>query len=455
MSTDPTPPMQSESPSGYWPQWDRPTRIMVTVFLSIAVIYAITLLAPVIQMLMIAFVFAFVLFPLIKMIAVRSPLPYSASVALVYFGVLVVMGFLLISIIPAVTRGADSLIRSGQTTYEEFRVRLAQYTPEEGHVNVAGIDLDLNPFILPIRDFVVGTGDPEADLQTQGDDDTPAEVSDPATAFNLQQVLNNVLNVAGTITGTLTSAITSAAGFVTTILLALFVSFLYLLDLPHNQAAMVKWVPPAYHREMALLLSKIERLWNGFFRGQVIIGIIIGLLTWLQLSLMGIPGAVVLALFAAVVSLIPTLGGFIALIPLSIVPLLEGSTVFTEMPNWLVAVLVVVINLMISQIIWTAIAPKILGDILELPVPVIIVGVFIGAALGGILGAFLVAPIMGTIRVLLVYLLNKLAQRDPFPGEQPLIPLGKTVFTETRVMRIRRTRALIPPEDMELKSTGN
>jgi predicted PurR-regulated permease PerM len=105
------------------------------------------------------------------------------------------------------------------------------------------------------------------------------------------------------------------------------------------------------------------------------------------------------------------------------VPLLQGSTVFVDMPNGLFALLVVIVNLLISQVIWNVVAPKILGDALDLPLPVIIVGVFIGAALGGVLGAFLVAPIVSTLRVLVFYTIRKIAQEDPFPGLVPQAPL--------------------------------
>jgi predicted PurR-regulated permease PerM len=143
---------------------------------------------------------------------------------------------------------------------------------------------------------------------------------------------------------------------------------------------------------------------------------------------MGVPGAEILAVFTGFISLIPTLGGFVALIPLSIVPLLQGSLVFTEMSSVIFTLLVVGINLVISQVVWNVVAPMILGDILDLPVPVIIVGVFIGAAVGGILGAFLVAPIMSSLRLIAFYLLSKIYAHDPYPGQQPQVALGEGFF---------------------------
>jgi predicted PurR-regulated permease PerM len=159
-------------------------------------------------------------------------------------------------------------------------------------------------------------------------------------------------------------------------------------------------------------------VWQGFFRGQLTLCLIIGAITYLQLVLMGIPSAFIVAVLVALVSLIPTIGGIIALIPLAIAPLLQGSTVFTEMNALTLTLLVVGINFVISQIIWNVVAPKIMGDAVSLPLPLIFIGIIIGAALGGVLGAFLIVPILGTIRVVVEYLVAKITRKDPYPGEE-------------------------------------
>jgi predicted PurR-regulated permease PerM len=78
----------------------------------------------------------------------------------------------------------------------------------------------------------------------------------------------------------------------------------------------------------------------------------------------------------------------------------------------------------IVEIIWNVVAPKLLGDAVDLSLPIVIIGVFIGSASFGILGAFLIVPIMGTVRVILHYLLRKIGQQDPFPGQEPSGSLG-------------------------------
>jgi len=177
--------------------------------------------------------------------------------------------------------------------------------------------------------------------------------------------------------------------------------------------------------------------WQAAYRGLLTYELLDGLSAAQRMMRIVLPAALpeiltgcrtglVLALITAIVSLIPTIGGFVALVPLALVPLLQGSSVFPTMPSTTLAVLVVGVNLIISQVIWNVVAPKILGDAVALPLPIIIVGVFVGAALGGFLGAFLIVPLLGTLRVIVIYLIKKIVQEDPFPGEAapPVVDLA-------------------------------
>ena len=87
------------------------------------------------------------------------------------------------------------------------------------------------------------------------------------------------------------------------------------------------------------------------------------------------------------------------------------------MPHIFVALLVVLGNIIISQIVWNILSPKILGDALKLPTAVVICAVFVGAALGGLMGAFLIASLASSTRIVVSYLLNKIGGRDPFPDQ--------------------------------------
>ncbi|NPV68245.1 MAG: AI-2E family transporter [Anaerolineae bacterium] len=419
-----TPPAANPDPpaAGYVvPQWDRTTRLVVVIFLIIAAVYALTLIAPVMQLVIFSLLIAFLIHGPARALTRRLPISWPLAIVLLYILlILAILGSLLV-VIPPVVSGVNTLVLEGVDAYENLKDTLRNYTPEMGVIDILGFRVDINSIAVPLRQFILGSELAAGPAEETAPAD--AETVDAVTGETLlepisfDQLLDGISSVAGQVTGTVTSAITTVTGFFGALLLALFVSFLILLDWPRTREAAINWVAPGYRREFRLLAREIARVWNGFFRGQVTIGAIIGLVTWLQLMLMGIEGAEILALFTALISLIPTLGGFISLVPLSLVPLLRGSTVFVDMPYGLVALLVIGVNMVLTQVIWNVAAPLILGDALDLPLPVIIIGVLIGAAVGGVLGAFLVAPFMSTIRVIVDYLLHKIRAEDPFPPE--------------------------------------
>ncbi len=464
----------------YQPQWDTWTRRVVVVLLILAGLFVVSMLGPVIQTLATAFLIAFVMFAPSRALARHTPVPYGLAVVLLYLLLILIILFLILVIIPSFVSGVDSLINVIERAYTDFTRTLQNYQPEQGIVYILGVGVDFNVLIEPVRSFLLGeplepvlfvdpalqaaagiitpgvtatpdaaaiaAGIPAAGIPAAGTSTaTPAAPSatpqpgalagpaaTPSTtpaataeagetpsilqAADLREILSSLFNVAGTVTGTLTSAISSVTGLFITLILSLFISFLVLLDLPDAQDAFMRHVPPIYHREYALLIARVVRVWNGFFRGLVLIGFIIGVMTWFQLSIMGVAGAEILAVVTGLVSLIPTVGGMIALVPLGLVPLIQGSSVFVNLNYGVFALLVVGISLVINQVMWSVVAPKILGDALDLPLAVIIIGVFIGTAARGVLAN----------------VLDKLGGHDPFPGEEVPEALTEGLFTYVR-----------------------
>ncbi|MBL8133854.1 MAG: AI-2E family transporter [Anaerolineae bacterium] len=449
MSTEPLLGLNQPSPPQYQPQWSLWVRQLLLILLILGTVWLMTLIAPVLPMLTIAFLLAFVMFLPSRTIARNTPIPYALAVILLYMLLITVLIIGMLVIIPTLVSGANSVLNTLEQGYVAFTENLANYDPDDAVIEVFGTRLVFSDIIVAAQSLLVPVLPPEdttaAEGTTpQGGDGTGTETPSDAAGADSQtgttrdtlqlpqgelgNLINQFLSVFGSVTQTVTSAIGSVTGFVASLLLAMFISFLVLLDIPNTQRALAARIPVSYQREVALLTRRMMRVWNGFFRGQVLIGVMVGTLTWVQLSVMGIGSAIILAVFTGVISLIPTIGSIIALIPLGLVPLIQGSTVFPAMPYAVLALFVVAVNLLINQIIWNVIAPKILGDALDLPLPLIIVGVFIGAAAGGVLGAFLVAPIMASLRVGVTYLWHKINMEDPFPGEDAPFDWGESMF---------------------------
>jgi predicted PurR-regulated permease PerM len=399
-----TPPLNPNPPNvieGYQPEWSPWLRQFMTICLVIATVFGLTLLTPVLQILITTFLLAFLMYVPARMLAYQTPLRFGGAVVVCYLVLIAVIILAVVILIPNVIDFLNSIVTSLPQLQERATTILQDLKPEQLIIPV--INLDLNPLIEPVRNFVLGTGTnvPSAP--------TPVTQALSETAFDIGAVVRITTNTLGSLVGTI-------GNFFSTSFLAIFLSLLVLLDLPNYQARLFESVPYAYQREARILLQRVGNVWRGFFRGQVTLGVIIGVLTAIQLTLMGVRQPVIIALIVAIISLIPSIGGFISLIPLAIVPLLFGSSVF-EMSNFSFMLLVVGVNLVWTQIIWNVVAPKIMGEAVALPLPVIIIGIFIGTALGGVLGAFLIVPIAGSIRVFLVYIISKIRLADPFPGE--------------------------------------
>lgn len=413
------PPPEDVVPPNYdGPVWGTWTKRVVIVLLIVGALYATTLLVPVINILMLSLVVTFLLFAPSRSLTRHLRMPYTLSVVLVYMALIGLLFLVSTIFVPSLVRWTDSLLVNLERSYGALYNRFLDYDPEvDGVIEILGTSVSVDFLIEPVRDLVLNA----PVITSNGDtprEDAPALRPGASPTIDLRATLESMISVAGAVTGTVTSAVTGAIGFVVQVILVLFLSFLILLEVPRMYRAVIELTPDSYRREYGLLAERVLAVWNGFFRGQVIIGLIIGVFTWLQMRVMGVPGAEVVGVFTGIVSLIPTLGGFIALPVLFIVPLLQGSSVLVDLSNGTLALLLVGINLGFQQLIWNVLAPAIVGQAVNLPLPVIILGLFIGAAFGGILGAFLVAPIMGTLRVLLIYTFNKLKGVDPYPNRE-------------------------------------
>lgn len=399
-----TPPAIGPQPmrgQAYQPQWSGWVRQSVAIGLVIATVFAATLLAPVLQILIWSFILALIMFIPARALAKATPLNFAGSVVVVYVVLLIIVGALIAVFIPALVQSAENTRRFIEGQYTQLLETLRNYTPEQGILTVLNFQVDLNSFIEPIRNTLLGI-----EASSAGAVGAPA-----ASPFDFGAIF-------GTATGAIGVAVGSISQFLSTTVFALFLSFLILLEMPTYQGLLFRAIPPTHHREILLLITQLASIWRGFLRGQLVIGIIIGVLTYIQLALMGVSQAALLAIITAIVSLIPTIGGIIALIPLGLGAAFQGSTVFTGMGSGTFALLVIIVNVVITQVIWNVVAPKILGDAVRLPLPVIILGVFLGAGVGGILGAFLAVPILGTVRVIVLYLISKITLNDPFPGQE-------------------------------------
>jgi predicted PurR-regulated permease PerM len=231
------------------------------------------------------------------------------------------------------------------------------------------------------------------------------------------QLLEVVPNLLALVTNALVSVASGLAGVVGLLGSALIFSLFLMLDLGGARGTLAEWVPTRFHREITLLLMRLDRVWVGYMLAQVIYGTLLALVSLVQYNLMGVPFPVAMSIMTGVISLIPTIGGLLSSVIVASFCLIFGSSVFVDMSNGAFALLVVTIDVLKTQITYNFIALPIVGRYVKLPVSVVFVGVLVGLALGSIILAFLVVPILSTLRIMGSYILSKVMGGEPFPGE--------------------------------------
>ncbi len=141
-------------------------------------------------------------------------------------------------------------------------------------------------------------------------------------------------------------------------------------------------------RDVVYLVNEFVDIVVAFFRGQLVIALLQGLMYAIGFSLVGLRYGFVLGLLLGLLNIIPFLGSIVGLgigLPLAY---------FQQGGGWLLVALVLAVFSVVQLVESYVLTPKIMGDRTGLHPMVIIVAVFFwGSALGGILGMILAIPL--------------------------------------------------------------
>lgn len=174
----------------------------------------------------------------------------------------------------------------------------------------------------------------------------------------------------------------TVAGFVVAVVTTIVISIYWLIDYEKVK----QYILSKFHDKKRANMSyrNIEQHFGSWVRGQLIISLVIGTLSYIAYALIGLPAAIALAVIAGLLEIIPTLGPILAAVP----AVLIGFTVSPQ-----TALIVLIANLAIQQLENHVIAPKVLQHTVHLHPIAIIVVLYIGSQLGGLLGVLLAVPI--------------------------------------------------------------
>jgi HAD superfamily hydrolase (TIGR01509 family) len=371
------------------PRWSRSTKVLVSAALLVIaglLLYSFrTILIPII----LVFLFAYIVAPLVGWLSRQLHIGRGWAVMIIYLIGIGALATLPAVTVPTMVSEFENLLRNLDAIGNRAIGWLEQI--DQYQIELMGYTLSLPQFEPPV------------------------------ISFELDKVLGLLDSTISPLAGGAFSVVKTVASGVGWLLFMAATGFYLLRDADRLIPTVLNIVPEAYRAEASKLIGLVNRTWNAFLRGQIVLCIVIGLVTTAAMSAAGIRYAVALGIVAGILEIIPSIGPTLASVPAILLALFQGSS-FIPMSNLGVALLVAGIYWMIQSLENNLLVPRIIGSSLNLHPLMVIVGVLAGATLGGtlgllggVLGALLAAPILATLRHVLRYVYCKLADLEPFP----------------------------------------
>lgn len=195
-------------------------------------------------------------------------------------------------------------------------------------------------------------------------------------------------NQAGSLFSTAQGVVKGVAGT----FIVLVLTF-YLVVEEDSAKRFFKHLAPARYRPfLSQLAHKLQLKIGAWLRGQLLLGLIVGTLVYIGLSILGVEYALLLAIIAGLFEIIPYVGPVASLIPAVIIGF--GQSLITGL-------FVLVIYFLVQQIENNVLVPKIMQKVTGLNPIVSILALLIGIKLGGLIGAIIAIPVatMGAVLI--------------------------------------------------------
>lgn len=176
-------------------------------------------------------------------------------------------------------------------------------------------------------------------------------------------------------------------------------SFYVLLELPKIWATVLGLLPEAQSERASRVVAESSKAVTGYVFGNFVTSVIAGLIVFVTLSILGVPFAPLLALWVALVDLLPLIGGLLAGVPTVVVALLHSPAA---------GIVVLVVFLVYQQVENHVLNPLIMSRTVKMSPALVLLAVLAGAVLGGqvhagfgtFIGALIGIPIGSAMQVL-------------------------------------------------------
>ncbi len=352
------------------PVWSPRTRSTISLVLVALGVYLLYRFNVVLAPLVMALILAYILTPAANFLEVRLHIPRALATLLSYLLLLALLAAILMLFIPPL---ASQL--SGMTVDFQRFLDQAQ-TFFRGSVTIAGLRIDLEA--------------------------------------GFQGIIQGLQGLLEPIVGQTFGFLIRAIGSIVWVIFTVIVSFYLIKDAGALGGWLESLVPPAFKPDYQRLTGLIREIWRAFFRGQIVLALVVATIITGFGLITGLPFALAMGVLAGLLEFLPSVGHGIWLTIASILALFIGST-YLPLPNWAFTLILIGLHMVFQQFDLNYLIPRIIGRRVHLPPVVVILGIVTGAVLAGVLGILLAAPTIASARVIGRYIYGNLFDLDPFP----------------------------------------
>ena len=188
-----------------------------------------------------------------------------------------------------------------------------------------------------------------------------------------------------------------ATGFLLSLILVPVYLFFLLKEKPRIEQRWTDYLPlraSPLKDEVAEVLSQINSYVVAYFRGQLLVCLVDGLLIGAALTIFGLNFAAVIGVMVVVLTMIPYIGIIICWVPAVLIAAFQWG-------DWTHPIIVTAIFIFIQNLEGLFYAPRIVGNYVGLHPMTVIVSIFVwGLIIGGVIGPLLAVPLTATLKVL-------------------------------------------------------
>lgn len=332
--------------------FDKFIRLVFVGLLIVAVFYMVNYLSSVLLPFFIAWLLAYLLYPIVKFVQYRLHVPTRAlSIIVTFIFVGIILGGIFYFIIPPMIE-----------QFEKLGEVITRYLHHTTHISNL----------------------PQAIQRWVGENSE--EIKNFFKSKDFTEGLKTAVPQVFTVLGQTASIVISIVASMITLLYMFFI----LLDYEYLTTNWIRIFPeknrPFWHE----LAQDVERELNNYIRGQSLVSLVMAILFCIGFTIIGFPMAIGLAILIGILNLVPYLHTF-ALIPTALLAMLKAAD--TGQNFWVVFGLAVLVFCVVQVICDSIVTPKIMGKAMGLNPAILLLSLSVWGALLGFIGLIIALPL--------------------------------------------------------------